>query len=219
MLNDTSFAGSPADLRPDAAVARRAPPAGFRLTTLDRDDAGREAAEQFIARGYLRSHRACVRTFLPQLLALTDAAGDLHGAVGCRRAGDESLFLERYLDAPVEEVLSSRTGIAVERAEVVELGNFACRTSAVARRFMSLLPRFLLAQGASWIVFTGTRAVRGLVAESGARLLELAAARPDRVAGTPDEWGRYYDTDPRVMAGYLPLARGYRALWKALDED
>lgn len=219
MLNDTSFAGMPADRIPDANAMRRAAPGGCRLATLERDDAGREAVEQFIARGYLRSHRACVRTFLPQLLALTDADGDLQGAVGCRRAGAESLFLEHYLDAPVEEVLSSRTGIAVERAEVVELGNFACRTSAVARRLMSLLPRFLLGQGASWIVFTGTRAVRGLIAESGARLAELAAARPDRVAGTPDEWGRYYETDPRVMAGYLPLARGHRALWKALDGD
>lgn len=219
MLNDTSFAGNPAELRHDAVASHRAAPGGLRLVTLEREDAGREGAEQFIARGFLRSHRACVRTFLPRILALTDSLGELKGAVGCRFAGAEPLFLERYLDAPVEEVLSARTGIAVGRAEVVELGNFACRTSAVARRFMSLLPRFLLAQGATWIVFTATRTVRGLISESGARLLELAAARPGRVAGTADEWGRYYDTDPRVMAGYLPLARAHRALWKDLDED
>jgi hypothetical protein len=26
------------------------------------------------------------------------------------------------------------------------------------------------------------------------------------VAGTADSWGRYYETDPRVFAGYLPDA-------------
>ena len=218
MFNDTSFAGSPAELRPDIDVLHGTSPRGFHLVTLDRDDARREAAEQFVARGFLRSHRACIRSFLPRLVALTDASGDVQGVVGCRRADEEPLFLERYLDSPVEEILASRWGIAVSRAQIVEIGNFACRSAAVARRFMSLLPRYLLDEGTLWIAFTATRAVRGLIRESGARPLELAAARPDRVAGTADEWGRYYETDPRVMAGYLPLARGFRALWQSLDD-
>ena len=35
-----------------------------------------------------------------------------------------------------------------------------------------------------------------------------------RVAGSGDQWGRYYDNDPRVLAGYLPASRwvpGFRS--------
>jgi hypothetical protein len=35
-------------------------------------------------------------------------------------------------------------------------------------------------------------------------MYELASARAERVAGLTDDWGRYYQADPRVMAGYLP---------------
>jgi hypothetical protein len=40
----------------------------------------------------------------------------------------------------------------------------------------------------------------------GAPLVELARADGACVAGASDEWGRYYETDPRVYAGYLPDA-------------
>ena len=38
----------------------------------------------------------------------------------------------------------------------------------------------------------------------GAPLIELARADGARVVNAGDEWGRYYDTDPRVFAGFLP---------------
>ena len=38
----------------------------------------------------------------------------------------------------------------------------------------------------------------------GAPLIELARADGARVANAGGEWGRYYDTDPRVFAGFLP---------------
>jgi hypothetical protein len=34
-------------------------------------------------------------------------------------------------------------------------------------------------------------------------MIELATASRDRMDNA-DEWGRYYESDPRVMAGYLP---------------
>ena len=45
--------------------------------------------------------------------------------VGFRTAGAAPLFLERYLDRPVETVLSERLGRPIPRSRIVELGDHA----------------------------------------------------------------------------------------------
>jgi hypothetical protein len=65
------------------------------------------------------------------------------------------------------------------------------------------IPAYLLSRRYAWIVFTATSALRGILARFDAPLVELARADGLRVAGTHDEWGRYYETDPRVYAGCL----------------
>ena len=69
-----------------------------------------------------------------------------------------------------------------------------------------LLPAYLLAQDYRWIVFTATGALRQILEGFGAPLIELGRADPSSVATAADSWGRYYETDPRVFAGYLPDA-------------
>lgn len=191
----------------------------FHIESFAADHPHRKAAEDFIAGGFLRSHNACVKSFLPRLFTLQDSIGCLHAVVGCRRADDEPLFLEQYLDSPIEKILAMRSGLRVERNQIVELGNLACRNAQTARRFLSVLPRHLLDQGALWIVFTATTVVRKLIGETGASPLDLAAASSERVADGINRWGRYYKTDPRVLAAYLPVARLYPALWRSIDED
>jgi hypothetical protein len=68
---------------------------------------------------------------------------------------------------------------------------------------VAALPPLLLSQGRTWIVFTATDTVRGLLARLGAPLYEIAPASARR-APNEDHWGSYYQHDPRVMAGYLP---------------
>ena len=50
---------------------------------------------------------------------------------------------------------------------------------------------------------TYRRAVRGILEKFSAPTIELASASSECI-DRPDEWGRYYQNDPRVMAGYLP---------------
>ena len=73
-----------------------------------------------------------------------------------------------------------------------------CRTAV---RMVALLPSHLLARDYQWIVFTATSAVREILLGFGAPLIELARAERARVALGSDQWGRYYETDPRVFAG------------------
>jgi hypothetical protein len=49
--------------------------------------------------------------------------------------------------------------------------------------------------------------VRGILQGFEAPLVELARADGSRISNGADRWGRYYDNDPRVLAGYLPDSR------------
>jgi hypothetical protein len=172
------------------------------LARYEREHPQRRRLERFIRYAFARHHGASVHAFMPTLVALEGRRGRVCGVVGIRRAATESLFLERYLDGPVEWVLGNHVGRPVARDQVVEVGNLASLSCRAACHLIAALPRMLLADGNQWIVFTATDAVRGMLAKFRAPVIELARATRDRLdAG--DEWGRYYDNDPRVVAGYL----------------
>ena len=139
---------------------------------------------------------------MPTLLALEGQRGRVCGVVGFRNAAAEPLFLERYLNQPVELVLAEHVGDTVERGQIVEVGNLASLSCRAACHLVAALPRILLAEGNQWIVFTATAAVRGMLARFHAPVIELARATRDRLEDG-DDWGRYYDNDPRVIAGRL----------------
>jgi Thermostable hemolysin len=67
-----------------------------------------------------------------------------------------------------------------------------------------MLPRLLIDHGNQWVVFTATASVRGILGQFRAPVVELTDADRDKVADCGDDWGRYYEADPRVMAGHLP---------------
>jgi hypothetical protein len=174
----------------------------------------RPELEAFVREAFRRKHDAWVTSFMPTLLSFRDGGGDLRGVIGVRGAGQSALYLEQYLRQPVEVAIASAAGRAVRRGEVVEVGNLAGRNCRTAMRMVASLPAYLLSRDYQWIVFTATSVVRGILEGFGAPLVELAHADGTRVASGGDQWGRYYDNDPRVLAGYLPASRwvpGFRS--------
>jgi hypothetical protein len=168
----------------------------------------RAELEAFVRAAFARKHDASVASFMPTLLSFRDASGELRGVIGLRSAQPKPLYLEQYLEQPVEAAIAAATGNLVQRHEVVEVGNLAGANCRAAMRMVAELPSYLLARDYRWIVFTATSAVRGILQGFGAPLVELARADGGRVAGGEDRWGRYYESDPRVLAGYLPASRG-----------
>jgi hypothetical protein len=168
----------------------------------------RAELEAFVQAAFAAKHDASVASFMPTLLSFRDASGGLRGVIGLRSAEPKPLYLEQYLEQPVEAAIAAATGQLVQRHEVVEVGNLAGANCRTAMRMVAELPSYLLARNHRWIVFTATSAVRGILQAFGAPLVELARAEGSRVAGGADRWGRYYESDPRVLAGYLPASRG-----------
>ncbi len=174
------------------------------------EEAQRPSLERFVSERYRVEHDARVFHFLPNLLALIDSGGQLLGAVGYHSARDDQLFLEQYLDEPIEDVLRRRAGVWLARESIVEVGNLAAVTPGAARAMVRTVTAYLFEQGYSWVVFTATGALRNTFRRLGLLPLWLAAADPDRLGDDAALWGRYYTQSPQVVAGSIEL--GYRLL-------
>lgn len=203
---------------PAAQVDGRRPPgSSLHLGVAGSDAPDRAELEAFVGAAFRRRHDATVTSFMPTLLSFRDRAGDLRGVIGLRGAVPQRLYLEQYLEQPVEAAIAAATGQPVRREQVVEVGNLAGANCRAAMRMVALLPGYLLSRDYRWIVFTATSTVRGILEGFGAPLVELARADGARVAGSPDRWGRYYEQDPRVFAGFLPASRripGFSGAWR-----
>ena len=187
----------------------RAPASGLRLVKAAPGH-HRFVVEAFIRRRFAEQHAARVTRFMPCLLGLHAADGSLHGAVGLRLAQSCPLFLERYLDLPIEEAIGLHAGEAVDRAGIVEVGNLAADGQGTARRLIVSLADRLAGEGLRWVAFTGTPALINSFRRLGLGPRRLGPADPARVGAELSDWGRYYDCRPQVMVGRIP--EGYRQL-------
>ena len=173
----------------------------------------RPAVEAFIRRGFERAYGARLARLMPALMALRRDAGIL-AACGLRAAAGEKLFLETYLDQPVEAALSLATGLALGRADIVEVGNLVIARAGVARRLIFHLTTHLHTAGPAWVVFTAVPALRNNFTRLGIPLVTLAAADGGRLpAAARAEWGDYYEQAPLVTA--VRVASAFDAVCEA----
>lgn len=174
------------------------------------DPVRRAAVENLIRRRFAEQHQARIWHFMPCLFGLESADGRLHGAVGFRAAQDETLFLERYLDVPIEQAMHARYGVPAARDEIIEIGNLAAQGLGTARLMIVALTAWLAGQGYRWVVFTGTRVLVNSFRRLGLTPLALGAAERARMGDEAPDWGSYYDSQPQVMFG--EIAGGHRHL-------
>ena len=114
----------------------------FRLMERTHDEPGRERLEQFVAETFAQAHGATVHAFMPSMLGLEDGGGRLRCVLGLRGAESGELFLERYLDRPIEESIAQAAGLdsAIPRGTIVEVGNLAGRGCRAAMHLVARLP-------------------------------------------------------------------------------
>jgi hypothetical protein len=162
----------------------------------------REETEAFIRNVFAQHYGAAVSSFAPNLLLLEQNDRTI-AVTGWRAASDESLFLERYLDQPIEQSMAKLAGQPVARERIVEVGNLAAEKPGSSIHVILALAQHLHRLGYEWVVFTATQELIGIFSRLGLPLLALAPADPARLGDEATHWGSYYDTRPIVVAGRI----------------
>jgi hypothetical protein len=186
----------------DRPVARIGRGDHFDLHLASPGSARRVALEQFIRQRFELQHGARIQHFMPCLFGLESQAGQLLGAVGVRSGNSGPLFLERYLDTPIQHAIGACLGQTEPgRGELVEVGNLAADSPGAARLLIVALTDLLVALGFRWVTFTGTPTLLNSFQRLGLAPIALGEADPARMGEDLADWGTYYDSRPRVMAG------------------
>jgi hypothetical protein len=175
-------------------------------------DMHRRAAESFVHDCFRHHYQAEIQHFLPILMGLCDDNQRLQAVLGFRHAcHGEQLFLEYYLNQPVEQVLASRIQAPVDRERLVEVGNLAVTNHGGGRWLITALTAYLSATQAEWAIFTIGPVLQNAFKRMGLELIELAeASRESLPSDEQPLWGNYYEQRPKVMAGNV--AHGHAVL-------
>jgi hypothetical protein len=180
------------------------------LTRALPDQPWRPAFEDFIHQRFRTVHGADIHHFMPELFGMSNACGELGAVAGVRLAGSERLFLERYLDEPVDRLISAIVDYPVDRSAIVEVGNLAASDTGSARLSIITITYLLAMGGLEWVAFTGNVGLVNSFHRLGLKPVTLCTADPARLGEERHDWGRYYESKPwvhvgNIRAGFLHL--------------
>jgi len=123
-------------------------------------------------------------------------------ALGFRRARSEPLFLEAYLEQPIENLVSMILNRPVRRDMIVEIGNFAA-DNALAMIALWGAAANDLGGSAELAVATLTAPLRRMFLRIGIPIEIIAPATPNHLGEASKDWGRYYSLDPQICVGVI----------------
>ncbi|MGB5722214.1 MAG: thermostable hemolysin, partial [Woeseiaceae bacterium] len=160
----------------------------------------RAALESCITEKFERVYGAHLTHFLPQLLRL-GVAEELGAVAGIRSAHSNELFLEQYLDVPVEQAIARVFQGPVDRAQVVEIGNLAAKVPGFAYALFAVLATVLSRAGYRWVACTATPQVAAMLKRMNFASQPICSANPEKLQADASDWGDYYASRPRVIVG------------------
>lgn len=169
--------------------------------TVSKDASCRSEVEAFIHAVFKVSYGANITEFMPTLVALRDANGVLMAAFGMRAAAEEKLFLEQYINEPIEQLISEKVGKAITRDDITCIGNLAVSNSRNAGVLIAHIIQHSLSIGIKWCVATAHHSLQNGLIKGGRDVYPLHLA--DKACLSAEEqvaWGSYYDQAPQVVA-------------------
>lgn len=207
---DLSSPGFPshASPAPSAASVETKPGGEWQVGKLPRrliehNGTERAAVEAFIGERFEQTFGARINAFMPRLFSMRDRNDRITGAFGLRSTSCR-LFVEQYLDEPIDHAIASHCGERIERRGIVEVGHLCGTFPGAARIMIILLIVRLHREGFQWVAFTGTTGLRNAFAHLG---MFPIALQPARIESLPAEsraaWGHYYEHSPEVLVGRI----------------
>lgn len=171
----------------------------------------RPSLEAFIRAEFARVYGARLHHFCHMLAGHRAVDGAWIAALGYTLSEDGALFLEQYLDQPVEGAIAAHAGQLVARTDVVEVGNLAARDAGAGRKLIVAMTRHLHLQGRVWVTFTATRGLLNSFARLRLAPSVLAEADPSRLGAASRAWGSYYASRSQVMFGNIGFGHDHLA--------
>lgn len=159
----------------------------------------RAEVENYIAGKFEDEYHAELKHFMPSLLVMR-CADNISAAAGVRLASQDELFLEQYLDTPIDSLIEEQTGKPAARQKIAEIGNLVSTRKGSSLLLFVALAKLLEVGGAEWAVMTSTPQVQSLLEKLGFDMLRFGEAREDQLKEPIDDWGSYYDSRPEVVA-------------------
>jgi hypothetical protein len=161
----------------------------------------RGEVENFIAAVFKQTYDANVTQFMPELVALRDDHGVLMAAFGLRKAAEEQLFLEQYIDMPIEVLMTECLGKTITRNEITCIGNLAVTNPRNAGVLIAHVIQHSLDIGIEWAVATAHHSLQNGLIKGGRDVIPLHVADKLRLSKNEQAiWGSYYDNMPQVVA-------------------
>jgi hypothetical protein len=167
------------------------------------DELLRPVFEAFIQQRFRKAHGADIRHFMPELFGMNNASGELCAVAGVRLPSSDPLYLERYLDEPIDPLISAAADCAVDRRGIVEVGNLAASDTGSARMSIIAITYLLAMGGLEWVAFTGNIGLVNSFHRLGLKPVTLCAADPERLGDDRHSWGSYYESKPWVHVGNI----------------
>jgi hypothetical protein len=156
---------------------------------------------------YFKKYHAKISPKYPELLSLIGKNNEVLAALGIREAKNSELFLEQYLDQKIEDILTQIYKTKIERKDVVEIGSLASKKKGMAKLLYISLAAILKQRKYKFAVITATSYLQEYFKKAGLRPKVIAKADFNKLKNQEDDWGSYYESDPKVMI--LDVSSGY----------
>lgn len=183
---------------------------GFIFEWIDRAHPDRKGLEEFIAQVFYRQYNAKLTHFMEVLIGCRTKEDGWIAGLGFSPLVGRQAFLEQYLDQPVERLIDQATqgldAVKCSRWDIVEFGNFASVWPGASRAMIMRLTEWLFMHRIRWVVFTATNKLKNSFSRLNYNPVQIACADPQRLRGSIQDWGTYYDADPQVMFGDVNAA-------------
>lgn len=169
--------------------------------TVSKNAACRSEVEAFIQAVFKVTYDANITEFMPMLVALRDNNGVLMAAFGLSSAAKESLFLEQYLDVPIEALMSDKLGRTINRQQITSIGNLAVSNPRNAGVLIAHVIQHCLDISIEWCVATAHHSLQNGLIKGGRDVYPLHIADKARLSLKEQAtWGSYYNHLPQVVA-------------------
>ncbi|WP_157707771.1 thermostable hemolysin [Roseovarius faecimaris] len=159
---------------------------------------GRAEAEAHIRDVYWNTYGAKLREFAPLLVVAQRLDGEILCAAGIQTVKD-GFFSDAYLNSDFSTALQGVANVDVPAEQIMEVVSLASTTPFPVLPMLDRMIEWGRENGMSCGVFTATAPLRRLLRRTGLEFTELACAQVSKVAN-PQDWGSYYETDPRVCS-------------------